>query len=352
MSVYQIPDGRWVCEYAKGALPDKPNSRKTYFGRGTEGERAAHELNTKLGLGGAKKASKAPTFYELAMAYMQARQGIVSKSTADAWYVCMDKTILPAIGPLMGHELTPEELDRYVARRSKTVKRTTIHRELSDIRAVIRFAVARKLLVANPMDGYQMPTRDDARIRPPSKDEIEAICNHAAPHLKRAVLLSYYTGLRPGREELLSLTWDAVDFIGRTIMIISAVKGGLDERMIPLSPQFVELMGNWFDADQKTGSRYIVNYHGQKVASLKTAWKAAKARAKITRRLRMYDLRHAFATTLLKRGGDTKTVSQMLGHKSVTMTLQTYQHVTGDLAEKAISLLDDIGWSPPGKTPR
>jgi integrase len=350
MSVYQLPDGRWVCEYAKGALPDRPNSRKSYFPRGPEGEKAAIELNLRVGLGG-RKISKSPTFYELAMAYMQARKGIVAKSTADAWYVCMDKTILPAIGRFMAHELTPEELDRYVATRSRTVKRTTIHRELSDIRAVLRFAVGRKLLVVNPMEGYELPTRDDARIRPPSKGEIEAICKHAAPHLKRAVLLSYYTGLRPGREELLSLTWEAVDFIGRTIMIISAVKGGLGERMIPLSPAFVETMEGWFDADQKIGARHIVNYHGQRIASLKTAWKAAKSRAKIIRRLRMYDLRHAFATTLLKRGGDTKTVSQMLGHKSVTMTLQTYQHVTGDLAEKAISLLDDIGWSPPEKKP-
>lgn len=348
MSVRQLKDGRWICEYTRGKNPEAPDSKRAYCGRGPEGERAAHALNISLGLG-ARQIVKTPLFVEIAQAYLEARGGIIAATTEEAFLVRMKKTILPILGEYMAHELTPEVLDRYVARRGKTVKRTTIHRELSDIRAVVRWAVSRRLISSNPMDGYEMPRRDDARIRPPSKEEIEAIINHSADHLRRAILLSYNSGLRPGKEELLSLTWESCDLIGRTIMITSAQKGGLEQRTIPMSPAFADLMGQWYEQDRKAGMRYIIHYNGGQVASLKKAWKAAKARAKITRRIRMYDLRHAFATTLLARGGDTKTISKMLGHRSVSMTLEIYQHVTGDLAAQAISLLDEIGGDLPHK---
>jgi integrase len=230
------------------------------------------------------------------------------------------------------------------------VKRVTIHREVSDIRAILRWAVRMKLIAANPMEGHEMPSLDNARIRPPSKAEIEALLRHAVPHLQRAILISHNTGLRPGKEELFSLTWEAVDFIGGTITVTSAQKGGLVERTVPLSASFVATLAQWYDEDEKSGTRYLVHYNGAKVDSLKHAWANTKKRARITRRLRLYDIRHAFATTLLERGADLKTVSSILGHKSPLMTMQVYQHVSGDLKRRVISLLDEVGWTPPKET--
>lgn len=342
MSVHQLKDGRWFVKYGIGKNPDNPDGTRTYCGRGPEGERAAHALNISLGLG-VRQVARSPLFVEMAEAYLAARQGIVAASTAARWMVRMKRVILPAIGELMAHEITHEALDSYVAKRARTVKRTTIHRELTDIRSVVRWAVRRRLISSSPMEGYEMPKLDNARIRPPSRAEIEAILKHAVPHLQRAILISYNTGLRPGREELLTLTWSAVDFIGRTITVTSAVKGGLEERTVPISASFAETLGQWHDEDSKKGARYIIHYCGARVDSLKTAWKNAKARARISRRLRMYDIRHAFATTLLERGGDLKTVSELLGHRSPDLTLKVYQHVSGNLKRQTVSLLDDIG---------
>lgn len=342
MSVHRLKDGRWICKYAIGKNPANPHGTRTYFGRGGDGEIAAHALNNELGLGGRQVVST-PTFMELANAYFDARTGIIAKSTAARWGVRMDHVIIPEFGEMMAHEITPKALDQYVAKRSKTVKRTTIHRELTDIRSVLRWALRRGLINTLSMAGYEMPSLDNARIRPPSLAEIEAILKHAVPHLRRAIMISYHTGLRPGREELLTLTWSAVDFIGRTITVTSAVKGGLDERTVPISAAFAETLGQWHDEDSKDGIRYIVHYYGARVDSLKTAWKNAKKRAKISRRLRMYDIRHAFATTLLERGADLKTVSELLGHRSPDLTLKVYQHVSGSLKRQTISLLDDLG---------
>lgn len=51
-------------------------------------------------------------------------------------------------------------------------------------------------------------------------------------------------------------------------------------------------------------------------------------------------MRHSFATRLLENGADIKTVSSLLGHKSIQITLDIYSHVSPNLKEKTISLLD------------
>lgn len=339
MSVHQLKDGRYVCRYPKGKDPEKPESTAKYFGRGEEGRIAAHQFNESLGLS-TRHLQNSPLFVELVNAYLNARKHQIAETTMSRMCVRMEGTILPAMGQSMAHSITHDFLDRYVATRVKTVKSTTAHREVSDVRAVIRWAVLRRLISSNPMDRYEMPKKDGSIITPPSKKELDALVACAVPHLQRGILISYYTGLRPGREELLSLSWDAVDFHSRTINVTSAVKGGIPSRMVPLHDTIYNLLLEWYDEDAKKGYRYIVNYNGRKIDSLRTAWKNAKRRARITRRLRMYDLRHAFVTTLLEKGADLRSVSEIVGHKSTEMTMRVYQHVSTSLKRKTVDLLE------------
>ena len=53
-----------------------------------------------------------------------------------------------------------------------------------------------------------------------------------------------------------------------------------------------------------------------------------------------HSFRHSFATRLLEKGADIKTVSNLLGHRSIQITLDIYSHVSSDLKQKTISLLE------------
>jgi len=102
---------------------------------------------------------------------------------------------------------------------------------------------------------------------------------------------------------------------------------------------------NWLEIDLKAGKTHaspIITFKGKSIRSLKSAWKTAKKNAKVTRRIRMYDLRHSFATKLLDNGADFKHVSSLLGHKSVQQTVDTYQHTSRKLTKKALSKLPSI----------
>lgn len=338
MSVHQLKDGRWIVRYRKGRNPDRPNSTKKYFGRGPEAQVAALAYNQSLGLGQRTHRSS-PVFNALANEYLAAKCAVMAASSMDTLVIRLRKTIAPIIGYKMAHTLTPAVMDAYVSERAKTVKLTTIRRELNDIRAIIRWSVRRRLININPMDGFEPPPADDARIQPPTEREFGRILQCAATHLQRGMLLAYHTGLRPGREELLSLCWDAVDFGNRTIMITSSKKGGLPIRMVPLNRLIIGELEKWHEIDQKTESRYIVNYHGYQISSLKTAWRSAKKRAGITRRIRLYDIRHRAITNMLEAGADLKSVAEIVGHASTDMTTRIYQHVSTDLKRRAVDLL-------------
>ncbi len=68
---------------------------------------------------------------------------------------------------------------------------------------------------------------------------------------------------------------------------------------------------------------------------LRTSFRAALKAAKITRRVRPYDLRHGFATAGLEAGLDAKDVSELMGHSSTRTTQDVYQHVRPERRREA-----------------
>jgi len=336
MSVHQLPDGRWLCRYPKGKDPSRPTTNKKYFGRSSDDKRQAAEFNDSLALGQGK-AITTPVFADLAIEYMEAKRASLTSSSYAATMVKLEKTICPIIGNDQAHQLTPSKLDKYVSVRSKTVKNTTIHRELSDIRAILLWSVKRKLIASNPMAGFDMPKRDDADIVPPTEEEFERILTCAVPHIKRAMLITRNCGLRPGKEELLCLPWTSFDSSSRTLTVVSAKKGGIPLRIVPLNEKIYNYMSEWCEEDG--GEGYIINYNGGKVLRINKGWTSAKKRAKVTRRLPIYSLRHMFVTTLLERGADIKSVSELAG-STPEIIMRWYQYVSTDLKRKTIELLN------------
>ncbi len=345
MSVHQTNDLRWFVRYPKGKNKEDPNRTREYFGRGPDAERSARERNYELGLG-IKKKDTSPFFTEIANAYLAAKGPAMARVNLANLTTKLQNIILPEFIDTRAAAITPEILDQFVATRLQTVKRTSVHRDLSDIRAILRWAVKRRYVTVNPMEGFDFPRRDDAVIEPPSAAEIQAILRHASPHLYRAIILAYYTGCRPGVVELYRLTWQDIDLVSGNITIRSADKGGLKKRVVPImDKEFSELLNLWLDDDlasKKTPADPVVTYKGKPVKILKTAWQAAKRRAKITRRIRMYDIRHAFATKLLDNGADLKHVSNLLGHKSIQQTVDTYQHLSKSLTKETMQKLPSI----------
>ncbi|KKM17110.1 hypothetical protein LCGC14_1679050 [marine sediment metagenome] len=225
MAVKELNDGRWIVYYR---VPGKKSKKREYFGRGLEGQRKARQRDKDIGARKKRpsRPSTTPTFTELAKVYLLAKEGSMTDSTRDSTLYKLYGIVDPEIGGIPVGELTQHRVDQFVNKRLRTVKKTTVHRDLTVIQAILRWAVKRKYIAENPIDGYDMPVRDDQVIRPATIAEIKALLTHSPEHLKRVLTICAYTGARPGPVEVFSLKWGDVNWHDKTITVTQQKRAG------------------------------------------------------------------------------------------------------------------------------
>jgi integrase len=152
---------------------------------------------------------------------------------------------------------------------------------------------------------------------------------HFADHLEPIVLLALNTGMRRG--ELLHLRWDDLD--NNALTVRGSGSKNQQTRVIPLNGEAGEVLRFW-----TSDSDWI--FPGKlesALTTIKRSWTGLRDRANLPD-VRFHDLRHTFATRLLQRGVDIKTVSSLLGHQDIAVTAR-YLHATDDSKRKAVELL-------------
>lgn len=176
--------------------------------------------------------------------------------------------------------------------------------------------------------------RDEGkRLRYLSVEECQHLVNACDFHLKPIVITALNSGMRKG--EILSLKWENVD-TRHGFILLDRTKNG-ERREIPISETLKTILLNitrrldipYVFYDHKTGNRY---------QDVKRSFSTAIRRARI-HDFHFHDLRHTFASHLVMAGIDLTTVSRLLGHKTLTMTLR-YAHLAPAHMVKAIDVLD------------
>jgi integrase len=333
-----------VCTRADGQIfvqwTEDGKRKRRYFGSDTAAMAAAVRFNEQQTRKAPVRHQSGPLFAELAGAYLEAKSASMSAVSMANLVYKLRGSIFPRLGDLEAAAITPARLDQYVNERAKTVKLTTVHRELCDVRAILNWSVKRGLLARSPMTGFDMPTRDDATVLPVSQAEIEAIIANSPEHLRRAMLLSFFCGLRPGAVELLSIRYSQVNWSAGSLTIISARKGGVTRREIPIHAGLP--LRQWFETDGANPERHIITWQGKPVARISKAWATAKRAAGVGgRKIPPYAIRHAFVTTLLHHGVDLRTIADISGHDVRTM-LKHYAHSMSSARQAAIDSLPTL----------
>jgi integrase len=367
VAVVQLPDGRWSVQGRPGYWPDEPKRRKEYFGRGERARLAALNRDEELRQRKYKRPhvnassilfdALAEKYYEHGATYMRA-------ATIAGLSYRID-VLNDHFGGVPAGDITPALTDKFVTKRLQKVTRTTVASDLTYLKRILNWGVERRLIGINPIEKYRKPSRDDAVIRPPSPDEIHAILTHAPEHIRRALILAYYTGTRPGAVELFRLRYSDIDWNRLTITITSAAKGGPRSGIIPLHPDLSALIHLWETADKalyeerKDNPKYktpavrpdlIIHWRWQRVRRIKTGFDAAKKAAGITRRLRPYDFRHAPITAMNLSGMvDPKTASTFSRHSRPDTMARVYTHSDLDALRRAVATIPSLDLGEPGE---
>ncbi len=177
--------------------------------------------------------------------------------------------------------------------------------------------------------------RDDSkRLRYLSKQECHALINNCEPHLKPIVITALNTGMRKG--EILNLKWDNVE-LRNCFILLDITKNG-DRREIPINET---LRGVLQRLTRRLDIPYVFfdSMTGKPYKDVKRSFKTALRKAGI-RDFHFHDQRHTFASHLVMSGVDLTTVKELLGHKTLTMTLR-YSHLAPAHKVKAVDILDN-----------
>ena len=337
MSVGRLPDGRWYVQRQVDG-----HTRREYFGRGEDAESRARARQDELGL-----RKWTPTrrhggisFSVLAQLYMDAGAARMQDSTFTRLLMRLNASIVPQIGHHPAGAITPEVLDDYVLHRKRQgCSGTTCHGECAVIKTILRWGLRRHHIEFDQLTDYDLPKISTTPTPPPTLDEITRVFKVAPNHIRRAIGMLWFLGLRGAGGELLALRWESVDWATQTIQIASARKGGPVSRRIRLHPVLLELMRQWASEDD---CAYIVHWRGKRCRDIRYTWRRSCDRAGV-RRFRPYDCRHAWATAIAT-GGDIKTLQTLIGHASPALTLALYAHAVPAAADAAIGLIPGNGF--------
>lgn len=277
-------------------------------------------------------------FEEMARTYLES----YSKPHKKSWRrdeTCINN-LLPHFEGKLLHEITPLDIDNYKKERVKRVSPRTVNIEVKFLKAMYNKAISWGKADSNPTNSVQLFREEKGRIRYLEKKEIGKLLKTCSDHLRPIVVAVLNTGMR--KAEVLNLKWEDVDF-GRKIVNIEGKWG--QRREVPINKALYRILRAL--EKKKNGPYVFCNKKGQPYGDITKGFKGALRRAGINN-FRFHDLRHTFASHLVMAGVDLKTVQELLGHKTIGMTMR-YAHLSPNhkrlAVEKMCSRVDTI-WTP------
>ncbi len=228
--------------------------------------------------------------------------------------------------------------DFMLSQKDKGISANSVARRLAAIKAMYRFLVRERILKADPSNLIDSPKLWKKIPQTLSTNEVDALLSQ--PNIRetqgirdRAVLEALYaTGMRVS--EAVNLKKDNVNL---DVGFLRCIGKGNKERIVPLGKKAITSISKYLNEARpkllkgKESDLLFLNRFGKSI-SRQSLWKMIKMyarQARIKKPIRPHILRHSFATHLLERGADLRSVQEMLGHANISTT-QIYTHVSGE----------------------
>ncbi len=283
----------------------------------------------------------------------------------------------PALGRVKLKGITPahvrglyrEKLDGDSANGVEPLSSRTVRYMHTTLHKALKQAVMDGLIPRNATEAVKPPQPSREEMHPLTPDEAKHFLktsHDTGDRLEALYVLAIHTGLRQG--ELLGLKWDDVDLEDGSLQVrrtLSITKGGPvftapktsgSRRSVKLTNAATTALRSHLERQlaemDKVGSLWRVGeYDGLIFASeigepldrrtvTKHRFKPLLKRAELPE-IRFHDLRHTCATLLLGKNINPKIVSEMLGHSTIAITLDTYSHVLPNMRDHAAKAMEE-----------
>lgn len=362
-SIYQRKDGRWVA----AVTDQQTGKRKSLYGA------TRREVAERLKVALRDQQQGLPVVTEkLTVAQYMARwleasaKPSVKTKTFEGYESIIRVRVVPRIGRLTLSKVTALDLQALYAdlQRAGLSSRSAHHTHRVLHRAFGQ-AVRWNLIPRNPCDGVTPPKPKRSEMRVLTQGQVGALLDATRDHPAHALyVLAVTTGMRQG--ELLGLRWEDVNLDAGKLAVRRALQRQNDaglvfvepkttraRRTIVLSRRAVAALGQ--HRARQNERRLLAGLDWRDLGlvfcnatggPLDPSWQRMGFYAALKDAgfptIRFHDLRHTAATLLLGQGVHPKVVSEMLGHATITLTLDTYSHLVPVLHEQAAAAMDTL----------
>ena len=344
-NIYKRKDGRWEGRYLKRIPGQKTRYGYVYAKTYREVKAKLREAATQWEQL-PEVALDAPCLSHVAREWFEHLAPQVKQSTLVKYHTILHRHLLPALGDVALTDMTFQRIEAFSQQLLQTLAPRTVSDILSVLRSILRYAMRFGHQV--PCDGSAVRIRRTAsQIRILTPGEQAILCRHIFEDLtlrNAGILLSLCTGLRIG--EICALRWEDISFddrllhvrhtmqrlqnlspVGaRTQIVETAPKSATSARTIPLTEDLVRVLLSLPGCH----SGYFLTGHAKYFIEPRTM-QYHFGRMMVSSGLspaNYHALRHTFATRCVELGFDVKSLSEILGHSTVTMTMDRYVHPT------------------------
>ncbi len=284
--------------------------------------------------------AKKRTFEELQDRYMREHSRVQKSPESTIRDESSFKHLSAFFGGLTLAELTPARISEYKSlRRNEKAKTATLAKELELLRHALNLAVREwEWLERNPFEKVKIDKAYNKVERWITFEEEQRLLDASPVWLKEIITFALNTGMR--RNEVLSLQWPEVDLFRRTATLLKTKNK--EKRTVPLNQTVLELLKVKGKVRSISGFVFSGKAHTKIIGrNLLRAFYSARETAKLAD-VRFHDLRHTFATRLVQSGIDLYVVKELLGHKTITMTMR-YAHHFPESLRHGVEVLDTWG---------
>jgi len=278
------------------------------------------------------------------------------------------------VRPVLGHKMLPAVMpldiqDLYTSMLESGLSPRTVRYTHAVLSSALKQAVKWQLLPRNAAEYVDLPRQKRTEMHAMSRDDVARFLAAAKDDRWSSLfLVAVTTGMRPG--EYMGLQWKDINLDDGMIHISRSLvrnksewrfdepKTAKSRRTVKLAPTVVKSLRAHRSKQAAERLRAGIRYQdydlvfatdtGQPLESrnlIKRHFKPVLKQAGLRETIRLYDLRHTCATLLLAAGEHPKIVSEMLGHASIQLTLDTYSHVLPDMQQGAVAKLEDMLFS-------
>lgn len=359
-NIFKRKDGRWEGRYISGR---KENGRARYS---SVYARSYAECSKKLKLAKCNllPSSNPITVTELFNAWLLSRKNRIKQTTFASYSYMFNHYIFDELGEYKVESLNAFMLNRFInelmesgGKNGGGISAKTATDLVIMMKSIFKYGEAEYEL-ADPMKNVSAPKHESAEIEVFSVEDImkirfAAICSDTS---ELGILLCLYTGLRIG--EICALQWGDIDLTAnvikvrktitrisnpngdspKTVVIIDTPKSRKSVREIPVPTFMLSVLAKQIKYHQDSDYFLTGTQKYTEPRSYSSRYKTFLKRIGVSYK-NFHVLRHTFATECIRQGVDVKSVSELLGHSSVKITLEKYVHSDMDMKRRQLERL-------------